>query len=146
MVPSNDAPLSRNVLTTPFSFDQLNDALGSARDEMCTLRQQYDELQQLVAERLGKGKELKGSGGKTTQKVVCGAHGPKTCRDATAPSDLRVPATAVREETEAGRQITTEGDSDYGPKQVGDDGIAAEVARLSGEEARRALTAGVLPL
>ncbi|KAI5995079.1 hypothetical protein EDD15DRAFT_2529435 [Pisolithus albus] len=54
-----------------------------------------DELQQLVAERLGKGKELKGSERKTTQKVV----------------------------------------------QDGDDGIAVEVARLSEEETRRALTA-----
>ncbi|KAI5995096.1 hypothetical protein EDD15DRAFT_2575027 [Pisolithus albus] len=113
-VPSNDVPPPRDVLTTPFSFDQLNDALGSARDEMRTLRRQYDELQQL------------------------------TCRDATALPDLRVPATAVRDGTEAGRQITTEGGSDYGPKQVGDDGIAAEVARLSEEEARRALTGGVI--
>ncbi|KAI5984442.1 hypothetical protein EDD15DRAFT_1727621 [Pisolithus albus] len=72
-VPSNEAPPPRDVLTTPFSFDQLNDALQCARDEMRTLRRQYDELQQLVAERLGKGKELKGSERKTTQKVVCGA-------------------------------------------------------------------------
>ncbi|KAI5984453.1 hypothetical protein EDD15DRAFT_2583346 [Pisolithus albus] len=115
-VPSNDVPPPRDVLTTPFSFDQLNDALGSTRDEMRTLRRQYDELQQL------------------------------TCRDATALPDLRVPATAVRDGTEAGRQITTEGGSDSGPKRVGDDGIAAEVARLSEEEARRALTAGVLPM
>ncbi|KAI6027916.1 hypothetical protein BKA83DRAFT_4236128, partial [Pisolithus microcarpus] len=143
-VPPNHVPPPRDVLTTPFSFDQLNDALGSARDEMRTLRRQYDELQQLVAERLGKGKGLKGSGRKTTQKVVYGAHDSKTCRDATAPSDLRGPATAVGDGTEAGRQITTEGGSDYGPKQVGDDGIAGEVARLSEEEARRALTAGVI--
>ncbi|KAI5995070.1 hypothetical protein EDD15DRAFT_714725 [Pisolithus albus] len=130
-VPSNDVPPPR-ILTTPFSFDQLNDALGSARDEMRTLRRQYDELQQLVAERLGKGKELEGSERKTTQKVVSGADDSKSCRDATAPSNLRVPTTAVRDGTEAGPQ--------NGPKQVGDDGIAAEVARLSEEEARRALT------
>ncbi|KAI6015389.1 hypothetical protein BKA83DRAFT_4341327, partial [Pisolithus microcarpus] len=132
-VHSNDAPLPRDVLTTPFSFDQLNDALGNARDEMRTLRRQYDELQQLVTVRLGKGRELKGSERKTTQKVVCGAHDSKTCRDATALSDLRGHAAAMRDGTEAGRQ--------NGPKQVGDDGIAAEVARLSEEEARRALTA-----
>ncbi|KAI5995071.1 hypothetical protein EDD15DRAFT_2429186 [Pisolithus albus] len=143
-VPSNDVPPPRDILTTPFSFDQLNDALGSARGEMRTLRRQYDELQQLVAERLGKGKELKGSERKTTQKVVCGAHDFKTCRDATAPSDLRGPATAGRDGTEAGRQITTEGGSDYGPKHDGNDSIAAEVARLSEEEARRALAAGVI--
>ncbi|KIK18479.1 hypothetical protein PISMIDRAFT_684151 [Pisolithus microcarpus 441] len=108
---------------------------------MRTLRRQYDELQQLVTVRLGKGRELKGSERKTTQKVVCGAHDSKTCRDATALSDLRGHAAAMRDGTEAGRQITTEGGPDYGPKQVGDDGIAAEVARLSEEEARRALTA-----
>ncbi|KAI6027876.1 hypothetical protein BKA83DRAFT_4123756 [Pisolithus microcarpus] len=137
-VPPNHAPPPRDVLATPFSFDQLNDALGSACDEMRTLCRQYDELQRLVAVRLGKGKELKGSERKTTQKVVCGAHDSKTCRDATAPSGLRVPATTVQDGTEAGPQ--------NGPKQVGDDGIAAEVARLSEEEARRALTAGVLSL
>ncbi|KAI6027880.1 hypothetical protein BKA83DRAFT_4490418 [Pisolithus microcarpus] len=137
-VPPNHAPLPHDVLATPFSFDQLNGALGSARDEMRTLCRQYDELQRLVAVRLGKGKELKGSERKTTQKVVCGAHDSKTCRDATTPSDLRVPATTVQDGTEAGPQ--------NGPKQVGDDGIAAEVARLSEEEARRALTAGVLSL
>ncbi|KAI6017175.1 hypothetical protein BKA83DRAFT_4325186 [Pisolithus microcarpus] len=139
-VPSNDAPPPRDVLTTPFSFDQLNDALGSARDEMRTLRRQYDELQQLVAERLGKGKELKGSERKTMQKVASGAQDSKTCRDATASSDLRVPGTTVRDGTEAGPQIAAEGGSNYGPKQDGDDGIAAEVAQLSEEEARRALT------
>ncbi|KAI5984403.1 hypothetical protein EDD15DRAFT_2375227 [Pisolithus albus] len=117
-VPSNDVPPPRDILTTPFLFDQLNDALGSARDEMCTLRRRYDELRRLVAERLGKGKELKESGRKTTQKVVFGAHDSKTCRDATAPSGLRGHATAVRDGTEAGRQITTEGGSDYGPKMV----------------------------
>ncbi|KAI6027884.1 hypothetical protein BKA83DRAFT_4235262, partial [Pisolithus microcarpus] len=134
-VPPNHAPPPRDVLATPFSFDQLNDTLGSARDEMRTLSRQYDELQRLVAVRLGKGKELKGSERKTTQQVVCGAHDSKTCRDATAPSGLRVPATTVQDGTEAGPQ--------NGPKQVGD-GIAAEVARLSEEEARRALTAGVI--
>ncbi|KAI6015375.1 hypothetical protein BKA83DRAFT_4498642 [Pisolithus microcarpus] len=60
-VPPNHAPPPRDVLATPLSFDQLNDALGSARDEMRTLCRQYDELQRLVAVRLGKGKELKGS-------------------------------------------------------------------------------------
>ncbi|KAI6027901.1 hypothetical protein BKA83DRAFT_4235517, partial [Pisolithus microcarpus] len=140
-VPSSDAPPPRDVLTTPFSFDQLNDALGSARDETRTLRQQYDELQKLVAERLGKGKELKGLERKATQKVVSGAQDSKTRRDATAPSDLRVPPTAVWDGTEAGPQIATEGGSNYGPKQDGDNGIAAEVAQLSEEEARRALMA-----
>ncbi|KAI5995087.1 hypothetical protein EDD15DRAFT_2365996 [Pisolithus albus] len=74
--------------------DSANDALGCTRDEMRTLRRQYDELQRLIAERLGKGKELKGSERKTTQKVM----------------------------------------------QDGDDGIAVEVARLSEEETKRALT------
>ncbi|KAI5984409.1 hypothetical protein EDD15DRAFT_2375230 [Pisolithus albus] len=134
-VPSNDAPPPRDVLTTPFSFDPLNDALGSACDETRTLHRQYDELHVV---RLGKGKELKGSKRKTTEKVVCGAHDSKTHRDATAPSGLRVPATTIQDGTEAGPQD--------GPKQVGDDGIAAEVARLSKDEARRALTAGVLSL
>ncbi|KAI5995078.1 hypothetical protein EDD15DRAFT_2195709 [Pisolithus albus] len=134
-VPSNDAPPPHDVLTTPFSFDPLNDTLGSACDETRTLRRQYDELHVV---RLGKGKELKGSERKTTEKVVCGAHDSKTHRAATAPSDLRVPATTVQDGTEAGPQD--------GPKQVGDDGIAAEVARLSEDEARRALTAGVLSL
>ncbi|KIK16287.1 hypothetical protein PISMIDRAFT_15922 [Pisolithus microcarpus 441] len=110
---------------------------------MRTLRRQYDELQQLVAERLGKGKELKGSERKTMQKVASGAQDSKTCRDATASSDLRVPGTTVRDGTEAGPQIAAEGGSNYGPKQDGDDGIAAEVAQLSEEEARRALTARV---
>ncbi|KAI6103310.1 hypothetical protein EV401DRAFT_1875348 [Pisolithus croceorrhizus] len=96
---SNDVQPLRNVLTTPFSFDQLNDALGSARDEMRTLRRQYDELQKLVAERLGKGKERK-----MTQETVSGAQ-----------------------------------DS----KPYGDDGIATEVAQLSEEEAKRALTARI---
>ncbi|KAI6017170.1 hypothetical protein BKA83DRAFT_4497000 [Pisolithus microcarpus] len=121
-IPSNDAPPPRDVLTTPFSFDRLNE---------------------LVAERLGKGKELKGLERKATQKVVSGAQDSKTCRDATAPSDLRVPPTAVRDGTEAGPQIATEGGSNYGPKQDGDNGIAAEVAQLSEEEARRALMARV---
>ncbi|KIK18484.1 hypothetical protein PISMIDRAFT_684160, partial [Pisolithus microcarpus 441] len=63
---------------------------------------QYGELQQLVAVRLGKGKELMGSERKTTQKVVCGAQDSKACRDATAPSDLRVLATTVQDGTKAG--------------------------------------------
>ncbi|KAI6104840.1 hypothetical protein EDD16DRAFT_1635804 [Pisolithus croceorrhizus] len=133
---SHDAPPLRDVLTTPFSFGQLNDALGSARDEMRTLRRQYDELQKLVAERLGKGKEHK-----MTQKVVSGAQDSKPCRNPTAPSNLRVPATTVRDGTETGPQIAIAGGSDYGPKQDGDDGIATEVAQLSEEEAKRALTA-----
>ncbi|KAI5995074.1 hypothetical protein EDD15DRAFT_713613 [Pisolithus albus] len=108
--------------------------------ERRALRRRYDELQQLVAVRLGTGKGLKGWKRKTTQKVAFGAHDSKTCRDATAPSDLRGPATAVRDGTETGRQISTEGGSDYGPKHEGNDGIAAEVAGLSVEEARRALT------
>ncbi|KAI6027908.1 hypothetical protein BKA83DRAFT_4123775 [Pisolithus microcarpus] len=136
-------PPPRDVLTTPFSFDQLNDTLESARDEMRTLRRQYDELQKLVAVRLGKGKELKGLERKTTQKVASEAQDSKICRDATAPSDLRVPATTVQDGTEAGPQITTEGGSEYGPKQEGDDGIAVEVVRLSEEETRRTLTARV---
>ncbi|KAI6015396.1 hypothetical protein BKA83DRAFT_4481683 [Pisolithus microcarpus] len=102
---------------------------------------QYGELQQLVAVRLGKGKELMGSERKTTQKVVCGAQDSKACRDATAPSDLRVLATTVQDGTKAGPQIAIGGGSEYGPKQGGDNGIAVEVARLSEEETRRALTA-----
>ncbi|KAI5995081.1 hypothetical protein EDD15DRAFT_716552 [Pisolithus albus] len=99
-VPSNDAPPPRDVLTTPFSFGPLDGALGSACGGTRTLRRQYDGLHVV---RLGKGKELKGSERKTTEK----------------------------DGTEAGPQD--------GPKQVGDDGIAAEVARLSEDEARRAL-------
>ncbi|KAI6131128.1 hypothetical protein EDD16DRAFT_1539090 [Pisolithus croceorrhizus] len=133
---SNDVQPLRNVLTTPFSFDQLNDALGSARDEMRTLRRQYDELQKLVAERLGKGKERK-----MTQETVSGAQDSKPCRNLTAPSDLRVPAAAVRDGTKTGPQTAIAGGSDHGPKQDGDDGIATEVAQLSEEEAKRALTA-----
>ncbi|KAI6114571.1 hypothetical protein F5141DRAFT_1062948 [Pisolithus sp. B1] len=66
----NDVPLLCNVLTMPFSFGQLNDALGSACDEMHTLHQWYNELQKLVAEKLGKGKECK-----MTQKVITIAGG-----------------------------------------------------------------------
>ncbi|KAI6094336.1 hypothetical protein F5141DRAFT_1069846 [Pisolithus sp. B1] len=51
-------------------LDNLNDALGSACDEMHTLHQWYNELQKLVAEKLGKGKECK-----MTQKVITIAGG-----------------------------------------------------------------------
>ncbi|KAI5988328.1 hypothetical protein EDD15DRAFT_2531704 [Pisolithus albus] len=127
-VPSNDAPPPRNVPTTPFSFDQLNDALGSAHDEMRTLRRQYNGLQQLVAVRLGKGKELKGSEREMTQ-VVSEAQDSKLCRDVTT-SDLRVPATTARDGMEIGPRVATGRGFEYVPKPDGDNSIAAEVARL----------------
>ncbi|KAI5984425.1 hypothetical protein EDD15DRAFT_2521616 [Pisolithus albus] len=71
---------------------------------------------------------------KTTQKVVWGAQDSKTRRDATAPSDLRVPATTEQNGKKAGPQTAIGGGSAYGPKQAGGNGIAVEVARLSEEE------------
>ncbi|KAI5995130.1 hypothetical protein EDD15DRAFT_2518317 [Pisolithus albus] len=119
-VPSNDAPPPRNVPTTPFSFDQLNDALRSARDEMRNLRRQYNELQQLVAGR-----------------VVSGAQDSKTCGDATVPSDLRVPATTARDGMEIGPRVAIGGGAEYGPKRDGDGGIAPEITCLTSWIAHR---------
>ncbi|KAI6140671.1 hypothetical protein BKA82DRAFT_1001075 [Pisolithus tinctorius] len=134
---SNDAPRLPDVLTTPFSFDQLNDALDSAHDEMRTLHRQYDELRTLVAERFGKGKKLGGLEQKMTQKVEREAQ----VKDSAAPSDLRVPDTTAQNGAETGSQIVIEGSSDHDPKQGGDDNLATEIARLSEEDAKRALTA-----
>ncbi|KAI6015413.1 hypothetical protein PISMIDRAFT_19607 [Pisolithus microcarpus 441] len=119
-VPLNDAPPPCDDLTTPFSFDQLNDTLGSASDEMHTLHQQYGQLQKLVAGRLGKGNELKGSERKMPQKVASKAQDSKTYGDATALSDLRAPDTTVRDVTDTGPQIAIGGGSGHGPKKVGD--------------------------
>ncbi|KAI5994073.1 hypothetical protein F5J12DRAFT_418600 [Pisolithus orientalis] len=134
---SNDAPQLPDVLTTRFSFDQLNDALDSAHDEMRTLHRQYDELRTLVAERFGKGKKLGGPEQKMTQKVEREAQ----VKDSAAPSDLRVPDTIVQNGAETGSQIAIEGSSYHDPKQGGDDNLATEIARLSEEDAKRALTA-----
>ncbi|KAI6011298.1 hypothetical protein EDC04DRAFT_2580569 [Pisolithus marmoratus] len=104
-VHSNDASPVRDVLTTPFSFDQLNDALESAHDEMRTLRRQYDELQTLVAERLGEGKKHKGPEQKVIHKVESEdqINGSKTGKNATAPFTSRV---AQLSEDEAKRALT----------------------------------------
>ncbi|KAI5984434.1 hypothetical protein EDD15DRAFT_2521622 [Pisolithus albus] len=117
--------------------DHLNDTLGGARDEVRTLPRLYDELRKV---RLEKGKGLKASERRSTQ-VVTRAQDSKICRDAIAPSDLRVPAPTVQDGTEVGPQVAIGGGSEYGPKHDGDGGIAVEVARLSGVGTRRAPTA-----
>ncbi|KAI5984401.1 hypothetical protein EDD15DRAFT_2533149 [Pisolithus albus] len=96
-VPSNDVPPLRDILTMPYSFDQLNDALGSARDEMHTLRRQYDELQQLVGVRLGKGKD-RNDGTKAAPQIAIGGgseHGAKQDEETRRALTARVSILAI---------------------------------------------------
>ncbi|KAI5995085.1 hypothetical protein EDD15DRAFT_2365995 [Pisolithus albus] len=94
----------------------LNDTLGGARDEVRTLPRLYDELRKV---RLEKGKELKASERRSTQ-VLSRAQDSKICRDAIAPSDLRVPAPTVQDGSEVGPQVAIGRRSEYGPKHDGD--------------------------
>lgn len=85
----------------------------------------------LVVKRMGKGKKLGGSEQKMIQKVGSEAQ----LKDATSPSDLRVPGTAVRIGAENRFQIVIGGGSNHDPKPGGDDNLGAEITRLSEEEA-----------
>ena len=138
-VAHRDDETPRDVLSTPFSFNQLNNALESAHDEVRTLRKQYDELQALVAEKIGKGKVRKG---KAIENGGSGKHGASqiaTTGDEPGPSCVQQTTTSLVD-IEVEPQVANMENTDRHSRLKPSDGIIAEVAQLSEEEAKQALT------
>lgn len=106
-------------LRQPLSFNELNTALAGAHKEVKSLRQQYDELQALVSERLG-----------------------SEARGQTKPSPSAADTDKV---TPDGRVETRETGSQARPSAVVPPAplrldVPAEIADLSGDEAKKALS------
>ncbi|KAL4080561.1 hypothetical protein J3A83DRAFT_4366918 [Scleroderma citrinum] len=137
-----DDTTPRDVLSTAFSFNKLNDALESAHDQVRTLRKQYDELQAFVSEKFGKGKLRKRVGQKAAEKT-----GYKECirpigvfGDEPGPSRLKGQAAPPLVDIAAEPHIAHGATSDGNLERKPSDSIIAEVAQLSEEEAKRVLT------
>ena len=141
MVHRQDEP-PREGLNAPLSFDQLNDALESAHDEVQTLQKQYDELQALVTEKFGKGKTCERTSADNAGSRGSSASQVKNSGDEPGPSCVQKITSLVDVVVEP--QVTNAERSDRRAKLKLCDGIVDEVAQLSEQEAKRALTVGVI--
>lgn len=138
-VAHRDDETPRDVLSTPFSFNQLNNALESAHDEVRTLRKQYDELQALVTEKFGKGKARKEKAVENAGSGRRGASQIATTGDEPGPSCMQQTTTSLVDIT-IEPQVTKMENSDRHLRLKPSDSVIAEVSQLSEEEAKQALT------
>lgn len=111
------------LLPKPLSFDELNTALAGAQEEVKSLRQQYDELQAFVSKRFGAAipdrAELR-SDPVNTDKLTPGNSG--------GGSETRDTGSQVRPSSV--------------PVSPPPSDIPPEIANVSGNEAKRALSVG----
>lgn len=138
-VAHRDDETPRDVLSAPFSFNQLNNALESAHDEVRTLRKQYDELQALVAEKFGKGKARKGKAIENGGSGKRGTSQIATTGDELGPSCVQLTTSSLVDIVVEPQAANME-NSDRHLRLKPSDSIIAEVAQLSEEEAKQALT------
>ncbi|KAG6337377.1 hypothetical protein ID866_1700 [Astraeus odoratus] len=132
-----EAAPPHDLLTTPFSFEELNGALENARSEVLALRRQYDELQVLVAERFGNGKGRKDTIPTSLRKTE---NSVQTGETKAVGDTLTPPHSQVQTDVPGKVVVVPQSGDVASPNRPMDDAITLEVSRLSEEEAKTALT------